>query len=140
MVGWIGGLFSLLGTGVQTFFGFKKHQAETVQSALEVVADVNSSNTQREQAVAKVIAAEASSGYWLTSNWRPLIMVFFAILIGARWFGYTPPNMTEAELLEVYSLIKLGIGGYIPARTIEKIISSVSIGKALNGYINKKFG
>lgn len=137
---WIPGLFTLVGSGLQTFFGFKKHQADAVQSAIEVVADVNASNEQRESAVATIIASEAGSGYWLAACWRPLLMLFFAGLVGARWFGWMPPEMTETELLKVYDLVELGIMGYIPARTIEKIVNSVNVGKALNQFISKKLG
>lgn len=134
----IGGLFSLLGSGISAFFGFKKAQADTINSGLQVISDMDASEAQREQAVAKIITAEATSGYWLAAVWRPLLMVFFAILIGARWFGYVPPNMSEAELLEVYGLLKIGIGGYIGGRSLEKILNGLSLGKALQKYIEKK--
>lgn len=134
----IGGLLSLIGNGISAFFGFKKEQADAVKQGLSVIADVNNSNAEREAAVAKIITAEVTNGYWLAAVWRPLLMVFFAVLIGARWFGYMPPNMTEAEVLELYGLLKLGIGGYIGGRSLEKIIGNLNVGKALNAFINKK--
>ena len=70
------------------------------------------------------ILAEAN-GNWLQRSWRPLMMLFFAGLIGARWFGYTPPNMSEAEILELWGIVKLGLGGYTIGRTAEKIAPAI---------------
>lgn len=134
----ISGLLSLLGNGISAFFGFKKSQADAVQGGLQVLSDVNSSEAQREAAIASVLTAESSNGYWLSACWRPLLMLFFGALIGARWFGYMPPNMTEAELVEIYGLLKLGIGGYIGGRSIEKIASSLNLGKVLQKFIEKR--
>ena len=70
------------------------------------------------------ILAEAN-GNWLQRSWRPFMMLFFAGLIGARWFGYTPPNMTEGEILELWGIVKLGLGGYTIGRTAEKIAPAI---------------
>lgn len=134
----IGGLLNVIGAGISGFFGFKKSQGEAVKQGLEVLGDINSSEAARETAIAKIISSEASSGYWLAAVWRPLLMVFFGVLIGARWFGYMPPNMSEAELFEVYGLLKLGIGGYIGSRGLEKIASNLKLGGILQEYIKKK--
>lgn len=123
---------------VSGLFGMKKQQGQVVESALDVLKNTNATDAQREQAVATTIAAEASSGYWLAAVWRPLLMLFFAGLIGARWFGYMPPNMNESELLEIYGLLKLGIGGYIGGRTVEKIIGSLGLASVMKSYIKKK--
>jgi len=68
----------------------------------------------------KVILAEAQGSSWLQRNWRPLMMVFFAGLIGARWFGFSAPNMTEAEAMELWAIVKIGISGYIIGRSVEQ--------------------
>lgn len=134
----LGGLFNFLGSGISAFFGFKKIQADAVNKGLETLSDLSASNAKREAAIASIISAEASSGYWLAAVWRPLLMVFFGILIGLRWFGYMPPGMSEAELLEVYSLLKLGIGGYIGSRGLEKIVTNMNLGAILKRYVEKK--
>ena len=72
------------------------------------------------QAAVSVILAEAS-GNWLQRSWRPLMMLFFSGLVGARWFGYSAPNMSEAEVQELWSIVKLGIGGYTIGRSVEKV-------------------
>ena len=130
-----------IGSVVSALFGFKKSQADSVAKALEVIGDANASNAQREQAIATIIAAEAGSGYWLAAVWRPLLMVFFAFLLGMYWFGYTPPNMDQAMspmMEEIFSILKIGIGGYIPARTVEKIVQQINVGAILKKFIEKK--
>ena len=82
-----------------------------------------------------IIVAEANGKSWLQRNWRPLMMVWFGILIGAHWLGFTPPNLTENTVNQMFALVKLGIGGYIGARTAEKVANtfSTSLGKRKNG-------
>lgn len=134
-------LISLGSTALGGLFKFKKAQADAVMTAVNVVSDVNSSNGQREAAIATIIAAEASSGFWLSSQWRPLLMVFFAAMIGSFWFGYTPSNLEgpmPPMMQELFTILKIGIGGYIPARTLEKIVHSLNIGSILKKFIEKK--
>lgn len=137
---WLAGLFSMLGSGIKSFFGFKKDQANVINSAVNVAGKLVDSSATEKQALAKIIATEAGSGYWLAAVWRPLLMMFFAVLIGARWFGYTPPNMSEAEILEMYGLLQMGIGGYIGSRGLEKIVSSLGLSKVLSEFVRKKLG
>jgi hypothetical protein len=75
-----------------------------------------------EKAAAEIIKTEAASSHWLAANWRPLLMVFFACLIGARWFGWSAPGITEIEYLKLWDIIELGLGGYVIGRTAEKIV------------------
>jgi len=76
-------------------------------------------------AALQVILAEAQ-GNWLQRSWRPLMMLFFAGLVGARWFGYSAPNMSEAEILELWSIVKIGIGGYTIGRSVEKVAPAIA--------------
>jgi hypothetical protein len=70
---------------------------------------------------ASVITAEAKSESWIARNWRPVTMLVF-VYIFATLFHLTvvpiPPDM--------WDLLKLGIGGYIAGRSVEKISDSVS--------------
>lgn len=75
-------------------------------------------------AAVQVIIAEAT-GNWLQRSWRPLMMLFFAGLVGARWFGYSAPNMSEAEIMELWAIVKLGIGGYTIGRSVEKVAPAI---------------
>lgn len=70
---------------------------------------------------AGIIQTEAASSHWLAANWRPLLMLTFGGMIVARFMGWTAPNVSEMEYIALWDLMKLGIGGYIGGRTIEKI-------------------
>ena len=77
------------------------------------------------KAQSDIITAEATGQSWMQRNWRPLTMLTFVGLIVARWMGFTAPGMSEAEYLSVYDLMKLGLGGYVAGRTLEKIAPKV---------------
>lgn len=81
---------------------------------------------KQQLAQAGVIQAEVASKSWLAVNWRPILMLTFGGLIVARMFGYTAPNISPSEYIELWSLVKLGIGGYIGGRSLEKIVPSVA--------------
>lgn len=133
----IGGISSFFGG----LFGFKKEQGEVLGKAIDVIKEANISEAARVQAIAAVITAESKSGYWLSAVWRPMLMVVFAGLLISYWFGYAPPNINEplSPMLEqLFDLLKLGIGGYIGGRTLEKIVDSLSLGRILKQFIEKK--
>lgn len=77
------------------------------------------------QGAVSIIVAEAS-GNFLQRSWRPLLMLWFGALIGARWFGFSAPGLTEAEYLELWGIVKLGIGGYVIGRSVEKVAPSIA--------------
>jgi len=77
-------------------------------------------------AQAGIINTEAASQHWLAANWRPLLMLTFGALIVARWFGWAAPNLSEAEYLKLWSIVELGIGGYVVGRSVEKVAPSIA--------------
>lgn len=131
-------IIGTIGSIVKGIFGLKEEQAKTVSEAIKVVSDTNSSNSQREQAIASIITAEANSESWITRSWRPLAMVSFLVLIYLYFFGIVPENVDKHVIDRLFDLITIGISGYIPARTIEKIVSQIRIGKILQTFIEKK--
>jgi len=88
---------------------------------LEIMPELQKQSGEIEKAAAQIINTEAASKHWLAANWRPLTMLFFVGLIGARWFGFVPEGMSEAEYLSIYDLVKIGLGGYVVGRSAEKI-------------------
>lgn len=139
---WFTGLFSLLGSAIKGIFGLKKSQGAAVKEAIALVSSANASAGQREAAIATIIAAENASGYWLSSCWRPLTMVIFLGMLVSYWFGYVPTGLLAPTMppmiAELFSIIKIGLGGYIGARTFEKIVSDMKVGSVLKKYITKK--
>jgi hypothetical protein len=69
---------------------------------------------------ASIVKAEAQSGNWLTSSWRPIVMLLFTIIVVARWFGLTVANMPPSVEVELFNIIKIGLSGYVIGRSAEK--------------------
>ena len=131
----IAGLLSTIFKGV---FGFKKDQADTVQTALKTFNAVTNSEQAYFAASAASIASVYEKGSFLEKNWRPSLMWVCIGLIIARWFGYSPPGLTPEEITHLYTFIYIGLGGYIPLRSIDKWMQGFQIGAILKTFIQKK--
>ena len=143
MLNLIGGALSIIGSGVKGFFGIKEKQADLIGKSIKALEKTNISNSEREKAIAAIITQEANSGYWLAAVWRPMTMVIFVGLIVSYWFGFVPPNLLapldpNSGVGQIFELVKIGLMGYIPARTVEKIASQINIGKILQKFLDKK--
>lgn len=130
----------------KALFGLKEKQAEVVKSgidgAIEVVKSAEMSDAERLKAAALIINGESSSG-GLASQWRPITMLTFLGLIISFWFGYIPPNMTGPMppiIAEIFALIKIGLCGYIPARTTEKVIDKIVASVNINSILKHLLG
>lgn len=77
-------------------------------------------------AKASIIKAEAESEHWLTACWRPILMLTFGALIVARWLGFSAPGISEAEILKLWNIVELGLGGYVIGRSAEKVIPTIA--------------
>jgi len=75
------------------------------------------------QAQSAVIIAEAQSQSWLARNWRPLVMVTFTTEIVLISTGLMDMDALQAVPPELWSLLTLGIGGYMTLRTVDKAIA-----------------
>jgi hypothetical protein len=75
---------------------------------------------------ASIVREEAKSEHWLAATWRPILMLTFGGLIVARWLGWSAPGITEAEILKLWDIVELGLGGYVIGRSVEKIVPTVA--------------
>lgn len=77
----------------------------------------------------QVIIAEAKGESWLQRNWRPSLMVVFGAIVANNYIlaPYLDAMFDSGIVLEIpeqlWGLLKLGVGGYIGGRSIEKGIS-----------------
>lgn len=80
------------------------------------------------RAQAEVIISEAKSESWLARNWRPGLMSLFGLIIFNNYVLYPylslffPAAPVLLVPLEMWSLLKLGVGGYVVGRSGEKIV------------------
>ncbi|MCK4500969.1 hypothetical protein KAU11_10770 [Candidatus Babeliales bacterium] len=64
-----------------------------------------------------IITAEAQSQSWIARNWRPITMLTFLGLVVADALGLLEYRLAD----EAWTLLQLGLGGYIVGRSGEKV-------------------
>ena len=93
----------------------------------EINTQLLTSGTDEMKAASKIILAEAQSGSWLTSSWRPALMWICIIVIFNNFIVMPFANAIfgTSLILEIpdpmWNLLTIGIGGYIAGRSGEKI-------------------
>jgi hypothetical protein len=75
---------------------------------------------------ADIVKTEAASEHWLAASWRPILMLTFGALIVARWLGWSAPGISEQEVLKLWDIVELGLGGYVIGRSAEKIVPAAA--------------
>lgn len=68
-----------------------------------------------------VIVSEAKSESWLTSSWRPIVMLSLMGLIFANQFGWLAVPLPP----DAWTLIQIGLGGYAIGRSVEKVVPAL---------------
>ncbi len=96
-----------------------KAEAEKIKQSIQ--QQLLSGQLKELEAQAQIITAEAKGG-WLQRNWRPILMLVFAGLVVAHWFGFTAPNIPESVQNSLLNIVLVGMGGYIVGRSGEKIM------------------
>jgi len=69
-----------------------------------------------------IIVAEAQGASWMQRNWRPITMLTFLALVVFDSFGILSNRLAP----EAWTLLQLGLGGYVVGRSAEKIIPKVT--------------
>lgn len=68
-----------------------------------------------------VLTTEAKSESVLTRSWRPITMLTFLALVVLDQTGLLPVPLAA----EAWTLLQLGLGGYVVGRSAEKIVPKV---------------
>jgi hypothetical protein len=116
-------LVPILGDALRRLFP-DPAEAQKAQAELSMALLTNAGEI--EKAAAVIIANEAKSEHFLASSWRPIVMLTFTALIVARWLGYSAPGISEAEVLKLWDIVQLGLGGYVIGRSAEKIVPQIA--------------
>ena len=74
----------------------------------------------------KEIIVQEMKGNWLQKSWRPLTMLTFVVVVLCKWFGLTNEDIPLELEKELMGLIKLGLGGYVIGRSVEKVADKVT--------------
>lgn len=119
-------LTSIGGQVAKSLFPDPEQQQKREEAQNLFMAEIMKQAQAMELAAADIVKAEAQSQNWLASSWRPITMLTFLALIVARWMGYTAPGISEEEVLKLWDIIQLGLGGYVIGRSVEKVVPSVA--------------
>lgn len=95
--------------------------AEAAKAQQEMMMALLAQQSVINQAAGDIIKAEAQSEHWLAACWRPILMLVFGGLIVARWLGWSAPGISETEVLKLWDIVQLGLGGYVIGRSVEKV-------------------
>lgn len=68
-----------------------------------------------------IIKSEANSASWIARNWRPITMLSFLILVIADSLNWLPSPLAK----EAWTMLQIGLGGYVVGRSGEKIAKVV---------------
>ena len=126
MVGEILGILGKVAGGVaDRIFPDPEQELKRIELQQALQAAVLERTSEIERAAAEVVKAEAQGQSWLQRTWRPITMLVFVGLIVARWLGWSAPNLGEAEVLKLWDIVEIGLGGYVIGRSAEKILPNV---------------
>ncbi len=99
-------------------------QAEVMAMSLEYESKLT-------EAKSNIIIAEAQGSSWMQRNWRPTLMLTIVAIVANNYIIYPYLTLmglpaTPLELPdELFTLMQIGVGGYIVGRSAEKIAKSV---------------
>ena len=121
MIGILGAVAPMVKTLFSTIDKTIDNKAEAEKIKQNIQQQLLSGQLKELEAQASIITAEAKGG-WLQRNWRPMLMLTFAGLVVAHWFGFTAPNIPESVQISLLNIVLVGMGGYIVGRSGEKIM------------------
>ena len=121
MIGILGAVAPMVKNLFSTIDKTIDNKAEAEKIKQNIQQQLLSGQLKELEAQASIITAEAKGG-WLQRNWRPMLMLTFAGLVVAHWFGFTAPNIPESVQNSLLNIVLVGMGGYIVGRSGEKIM------------------
>lgn len=120
----IAGIFKPAAELIDNLHTSEEERLEQKRKLLEIQAASMDSALQYERSLmesqSRIINSEAKSEHWLTATWRPITMLtFLALAVGDSLGLLSTPLRDEA-----WTLLQLGLGGYVAGRSIEKGIKT----------------
>lgn len=95
------------------------HVSDEERGAL--LAAVQESESRVLQARTQVLTSVNLRGNWLQRSWRPITMLTFLALVVGDSFGILSSPLAP----EAWNLLKIGLGGYVAGRSLEKVTSAL---------------
>ena len=95
-----------------------KNTLVTIQN--EMHSKVLDYETKILESKTAIITAEANGQSWLQRSWRPISMLVFLSLVVFDSFGWLANPLAP----EAWTLLQIGLGGYVVGGSAEKIVSN----------------
>ena len=135
-MGWIGLILQVLngpvGNTIDKYFDNAKDK-EAFKNAVQL--EVLKNEKQIQDMAGSIILAEAKSESWITSSWRPLLMLIIVFIVAWNYalipvlaaFGF---DIAVLDLPpQLWTLLTVGVGGYTVGRSAEKSMEMYSRAK-----------
>jgi len=121
----IAGIFKPAAELIDELHTSEEEKLKQQRRLLEIQAMVLDSSLQYEKEMmtsrAEIINSEAKSEHWITATWRPITMLTFLALAVGDSLGLLQTPLRD----EAWTLLQIGLGGYVVGRSAEKVIKEV---------------
>lgn len=121
----IAGIFKPAAELIDELHTSEEERLKQQRRLLEIQALVLDSSLEYEKemmtAKANIVNSEAKSEHWVTATWRPITMLTFLALAVGDSLGFLPNPLRD----EAWTLLQIGLGGYVVGRSAEKVIKTV---------------
>ena len=103
-------------------------QAKLTQVQNTIGSKILEYESQLVEAKSKIIIAEAQGQSWIQRSWRPVLMLVIVAIVANNYIIYPYLSMfTDKAIVldlpsELFTLMTVGVGGYIAGRTGEKMV------------------
>lgn len=122
----IGRLFQPVADLIDNLHTSKEEKLEARQKMFDAQAALSMRvldyEAQLLQMQGNIVNSEANSEHWLAAVWRPVTMLTFLAMIVGDVYGFAASPLPP----EIWTLIQLGLGGYVVGRSAEKIAGTVT--------------
>ena len=102
-----------------------KQQTAQMKVQLDVALKFLDYEKRIQDNLAKIVLAEVS-GTGLKAMWRPITMLVFLALAVADAFGLVQWASGKSLAPEAWTLLQIGLGGYVVGRSVEKSMPKFS--------------
>ena len=100
-------------------------KAVLLQIQTDLLAKGIELETESLRAKSAIIIAETTSESWITRTWRPIAMLSLLAAVLLYWLGWAAESIPLSIVNRMFSLVQLGLGGYIVSRGAEKIVPGI---------------
>lgn len=125
LLSFIGEIFTPATKLIDDLHTSEEEKLEIKQKMFELQVSTYNKATEYEsqllKAKADIITAEAQGQSWIQRSWRPITMLTFLGLVVCDAFGFLPFRLAG----EAWTLLQIGLGGYVVGRSAEKIIPKI---------------